>query len=226
MEKPVLILTNNDGIKVESDLFPIEKTQIKIGRGSNVDLCIPSQFISRLQAKIYAKGNRWFIIDEKSKNGTFVNGSKIGVESVELKHSDIISFSNKIDYFFQTEDMDSSETQTVVSSSSKYGVLMIEESEEVIVDDIMLNPRLSDLEWKFLSILMEEPGRIFDYKYIYKKLWNIEEDVFAFTNLEKKWLQGVKNDISKKLVKQGITRDVIKSRNNKGYQLVEKESEK
>ena len=160
MEKPVLILTNNDGIKVESDLFPIEKTQIKIGRGSNVDLCIPSQFISRLQAKIYAKGNRWFIIDEKSKNGTFVNGSKIGVESVELKHSDIISFSNKIDYFFQTEDMDSSETQTVVSSSSKYGVLMIEESEEVIVDDIMLNPRLSDLEWKFLSILMEEPGRI------------------------------------------------------------------
>jgi len=59
-------------IKVERDVFTI-------GRFPNSDLVIPPQdsLSSRNHAKIFKVGNRFYIEDQKSTNGTFINGKRI-----------------------------------------------------------------------------------------------------------------------------------------------------
>ena len=99
---------------------------------------------------------------------------------------------------------------------------MLEKTEDVIIDNIKINPRLGPQEWQFLSLLLEEPDRIHTYKELARAIYMIDEDIFAMEPYLK-MLRSIKNDITKKLRKQGITRDVIKSRSGVGYQLVEKE---
>lgn len=225
MDEPILFLKNNGGIKVDSSLFILDNPIIKIGRDSTADLRIPDPFISRLQAEIYYEHEKWYIRDLQSKNGSFVNDKKIGAEPVQLKHGDTISFSRKIDYLFQSENLDSDGTRSMVVSSSPYGIEMVEKSEDVLVDGIKINPRLGPQEWLFLSLLMKEPDRIHTYKELAQEMFMIAEDIFAITPYIKS-LQTIKNDICKKFRKQGIIREVIKSRNGVGYQLVEKDSGK
>jgi len=99
---------------------------------------------------------------------------------------------------------------------------MNEKTEEVIVDGIKINPRLGQQEWKFLSLLYAEPDRIHTYKELAQQMYMVEEDIFALPTFTKS-LQMIKNDIVRKFKKQGITREVIKSRSGVGYQLVEKD---
>ena len=225
METPMLLLKNNNGINVESNIFLLESPLIKIGRDSSADLRIPDQFISRLHAEIYSEGGKWFIRDNKSKNGTCVNNNKIGADPVQLKQGDVISFSQKIEYIYRDHEDDSDSTRTISVSLSPYGVEINEKSEEVIVDGIKISPRLGQQEFMFLSLLAEEPDRIHTYKELAKKIYLIDEDIFALDEY-KKQLYIIKGGIAKKFNKQGITREVIKSRSGVGYQLAEKEAEK
>ena len=223
MDAPTLLLISSNGIKVESDIFELETSIIKIGRDSTADLRIPDLYISRLQAEIYYEHEKWFIRDIQSKNGTFVNDVKIGMDPVQLKDGDKISFSGKILYLYQEEEFESIETKTMAVKTDPFGIIMDKDSEEVYVDGIKITPRFSQLEWNFLSVLMEEPGKIRTYKELAQKMFNIKEDFFDVEG-NKKYLQSTKSDISKKLHNNGITREVIKSRSNKGYQLVPKDT--
>ena len=224
MDAPVLLLKNNNGINVDSNFYILEDSIIKIGRDSSADLKIPDPFISRFQAEIYFENEKWFIRDPQSKNGTFVNGVKIGPDPVRLNHGDVICFCNKIEYLYQEEKVDLLDTRSMAIPVAPYGIIMNEKSEEVIVDGVRLNPRLGPVEWQFLSLLMREPDRIHTYKELAREMYNVEADIFAIEPY-KKMLHTVKRDIVKKLEKQGITREVIKSRNSVGYQLVEKDSQ-
>lgn len=54
-----------------------EKPQVKIGRVGSNDLVLDDKSISRVHACILKKGNRFFISDQRSSNGIFVNGQKL-----------------------------------------------------------------------------------------------------------------------------------------------------
>lgn len=224
MKEPVLLLKHNYGVTVESDSYPLVNSPVKVGRETTADLRIQDRFISRMQAVLYSENGKWFIRDDQSKNGTFVNDIRIGSGPVPLKNGDTISFCKKIEYVFQSDDPDSDETMIIADDFSRFGIELLEKSEDVIVDGVKLNPRLGPQEWKFLSLLLEDPDRIHTYKELSREIFRIEEDIFAAAPYLK-MLQAIKNDISKKLRKQGITRSVIKSRSGVGYQLVEKDAE-
>ena len=51
--------------------------EIRIGRGSEADLQLPDRSVSRLHARIYRFGNRYFLADLGSRNGTHVNNKPI-----------------------------------------------------------------------------------------------------------------------------------------------------
>ncbi|MHC4821499.1 MAG: FHA domain-containing protein, partial [Planctomycetota bacterium] len=55
-----------------------------VGRSEGADLCIPDAKISRLHCRLVAKGGGWFLEDLHSRNGTFVDGKRVG-ES-KLRH--------------------------------------------------------------------------------------------------------------------------------------------
>lgn len=78
-------------VHVESGFYqgldwPLERASTVIGRGSNADLVINEATISRAHALIGYDGDRVFVQDLGSTNGTLVNGTK--EERKYLENSD------------------------------------------------------------------------------------------------------------------------------------------
>jgi len=62
--------------------FPLNKPQFTLGRNSNNDIVIPETTVSGNHAKLINEGGNWFIVDNNSTNGTFVNGTRINKQRV------------------------------------------------------------------------------------------------------------------------------------------------
>ena len=63
-----------------SDIFPLGRLRITIGRSARNDLCIPDPFASRVHAEVRREGDQYFLQDLGSANGTLYNG--VTVETV------------------------------------------------------------------------------------------------------------------------------------------------
>ena len=140
-----------------------------------------------------------------------------------MLQASISSFSSEIKYvYLETETV---ETQSVMLPIGSYGIVIDDKTEDVYIDGIMINPKLGHNEYLFIKKLTEEPDRIHTYneliKYIYPETDN--GDPFVIPTY-KKYIQTIKNDISKKISKSEISREVIKARSNDGYYLVKTES--
>lgn len=73
--------------------FELSATQLTIGREEGRTLQLPSDMVSRHHATILCEDGTFFLRDENSANGTFVNGAQIEAGSrVKLSHRDIIKF--------------------------------------------------------------------------------------------------------------------------------------
>ncbi len=65
--------------------------EFTIGRADENDLTIEKPTVSRHHAVVTAEGDRWFLEDRGSFNGTFLNGSRIQAGAkVPLRHGDRI----------------------------------------------------------------------------------------------------------------------------------------
>lgn len=78
-------LVSYDSEKV-SLAFPLEGTQLAIGREDNNDIQLPHERVSKRHAALVRSGEGWSIRDLHSTNGVYVNGNK--VQQAELKHGD------------------------------------------------------------------------------------------------------------------------------------------
>ena len=62
----------------------------QIGRGPNCDCLLAEESVSRRHAELRRDGERWFIRDLGSRNGTRVNGMRV-IEEVEVRPGDRIT---------------------------------------------------------------------------------------------------------------------------------------
>ena len=72
----------------EERSFEIGHAPVVIGRAEEHAICIPDKSLSRSHARVEASNDAWFIVDLPSKNGTFVNGARVGRR--ELRHGDTV----------------------------------------------------------------------------------------------------------------------------------------
>jgi phosphoserine phosphatase RsbU/P len=91
--------------------------QAVIGRNSFCDIVIPVQSISRQHARFVREGNRYFVEDMGSLNGTFVNGTRIGGRT-ELRDNDRIHVYEVLLSFHSSESAGST-TDTTLTSHGK-----------------------------------------------------------------------------------------------------------
>ena len=219
MDQPRLVLQNSNGNANITPIFSLQNDHTFVGRDTTADFCIKHPFISRKHAEIKKEGTIWTIRDCGSKNGTFVNGSRITEKPVPLNPNDSVAFSPSIEFVFLEAEM--IETLLAIPSTGTYGIKLDEKAEDVYVDGILVEPKFSHYEYLFIKKLTEEPDRIHSYdeliRYIYPETDNGEPYVLP---IYKDYLTFIKSDISKKIKNIGVARKVIKARTNDGYYLV------
>lgn len=57
--------------------FVIEKERVSVGRASHNDFCVPHNELSRDHFVIYMENEEFFIQDQGSKNGVYIDGVRI-----------------------------------------------------------------------------------------------------------------------------------------------------
>lgn len=72
----------------------IEGEKTSFGRGSEADHRFADDGLSRLNSVIYREGDRIWIVDENSTNGTFVNGMRAAPAGTPLRNGDIVKIGN------------------------------------------------------------------------------------------------------------------------------------
>ena len=75
--------------------------EMVIGRDASADVCVPSRAISRQHARISRRDDRWVLADLGGRNGTIVNGERIG--EVVLEHRDEIHIGDAIFKFVEDD---------------------------------------------------------------------------------------------------------------------------
>ena len=81
-----LLIGNVDGQELQ---FPLFKDRLTIGRTAHNDIQLKAHFISRRHAVIVTENERTRIIDWGSKNGVYVNDSRIAEQM--LKNGDVVA---------------------------------------------------------------------------------------------------------------------------------------
>ena len=73
--------------------------EVMIGRGAfQSDILAKDLRVSNYHCKLYCKGRRWFVKDNNSSNGTFLNGKDIGLLGERaLKNGDVIALGHTAD---------------------------------------------------------------------------------------------------------------------------------
>jgi pSer/pThr/pTyr-binding forkhead associated (FHA) protein len=88
---PCLIMISG---KIVGRKFPLDQTRFIIGRGSEVQIPLEEQTVSRRHAELVIRSNQVMIKDLKSKNGLYVNDVKVAGST--LKDGDIIRIGNTV----------------------------------------------------------------------------------------------------------------------------------
>lgn len=87
--------------KMKGTEFALSESEVSIGREASSLICLDELSVSRHQCLIKKKGDRFFLHDLKSKNGSFVNGKKVTKQ--EIKHGDQIASGDVIMCFLLKE---------------------------------------------------------------------------------------------------------------------------
>jgi serine phosphatase RsbU (regulator of sigma subunit) len=70
--------------------FHLWKERVTVGRARSCDVFLPDQWLSRQHAEIRRRSGDYYVADLESKNGTLLNGERVGEER-RLRHGDVIS---------------------------------------------------------------------------------------------------------------------------------------
>src|SRR6202043_3441958 len=148
--------------------YPLEKPEITIGRAPNSDILLSKdKLTSRRHATVRYENGQYLLRDERSANGTFVNGQQIedmsphvlrdndhvGIGEHELLFRPFASSSSKedvadmatiniarppeVDFTWRTHPDD---LATVATSNDEYGTHSIEPEEEHVASPVFVPP--------------------------------------------------------------------------------------
>lgn len=115
MNVPTFTVQEGSGSSQE---YPMTQNVFFIGRGLECDIVIDKSNISRKHTQISRDGEKFFIEDLKSVNGTFINASPV-LEKREIKHMDVIQIGSTMIVF---NDPDNPSHITPSGASTRLGL--------------------------------------------------------------------------------------------------------
>jgi pilus assembly protein CpaF len=74
-----IVITEKGGAQRQLDF---DGPEVLIGRLEDNDICLPKSNVSKVHARLVLKDDRYVLVDQKSTNGTYVNGRRISAPMV------------------------------------------------------------------------------------------------------------------------------------------------
>lgn len=166
-ERPVLIVKGTDGAPDQH--LSIDKDSVILGRGDECDIRLSVRQVSRQHVRIFRQGNRYFIEDLESKNGTWINGQQLK-GSRELADGDEIQLALAVRLIF----IGSGATTPLPYAPPELltGRLRLDrEGRRVFINNVELDPPLSPPQYRLLELLYNHLGRVCTRETVVEAVW-------------------------------------------------------
>jgi len=168
-ESPLLIAQNGP---LKGQRWTLNKPFL-IGRETTCEIVVADRMVSRFHARITPTPKGMLLEDLDSKNGTHRNGDPVNGQ-VLLQDGDTVQIALAQQFLFLTSDA----TVPLTEDEAHAGRLRLElRSRRVWVDDRLIDPPLSALQFHVLRVLSESQGQVVDRQQLVNKVWGEDEAV-------------------------------------------------
>ncbi len=158
----LLIWQEGDIIKEQ---WTLEADEIMLGRDQSCHISLPSRWISRVHARLRRQGNQYVLEDANSKNGIYVNGQRIYKPHV-LIDGDKLQLAPGLDLIFVDNEA------TAPLPGRMVDQLRLDHDErQVYINGQLLSPPLSTQQYQILSLLVEQPGKVYSRYEVIEAAW-------------------------------------------------------
>jgi len=168
-ESPLLIAQNGP---LKGQRWMLNKPLL-VGRETTCEIVVPDRMVSRFHARITPTGEGIMLEDLDSKNGTHRNGNPV-VGQVILQDGDTVQIALAQQFLFLTSDA----TVPLTGDEDRPRKLQLEmRSRRVWVNDQLIDPPLSALQFHVLRVLYENQAQVVDRHQLIVNAWGEDQAV-------------------------------------------------
>ena len=168
-ESPLLIAQNGP---LKGQRWMLNKPLL-VGRETTCEIVVPDRMVSRFHARITPTDEGIMLEDLDSKNGTHRNGNPL-VGQVILQDGDTVQIALAQQFLFLTSDA----TVPLTGDEDRPRKLQVElRSRRVWVNDKLIDPPLSALQFHVLRVLYENQGQVVDRHQLVVSAWGEDQAV-------------------------------------------------
>ena len=153
--------------------------QLTIGRTGSSDIVVSNQQVSRKHARVFLSDQGPILEDLNSKNGTFINGKPV-TNAIPLQDGDVIQIALAQEFIYLGQDATVPLSPDDFESSvlSYFRRIRLEkDSHRTWILNQELDPPLSMLQYKLLSLLSDSSGRVLSRSEVINHVWGAQEAV-------------------------------------------------
>jgi len=152
----------------------LDKDHLTIGRSPDCDIILPDRAVSRHHACIDRQDNDYQLVDDSSKNGTFVNGQAV-TGPVRLIDGDEIQIALRFRLTFvdagATAPLSMDEPLPAPPRQTQAGLRLDDTRRTVSIADRALDPPLSLAQYRLLHALIAAEGGVVSRDEIIEAVW-------------------------------------------------------
>jgi len=164
-QKEAALLVWMEGEEIKGR-WPLAKAVTTIGRAEDNDIVVDDRWVSRYHAQLRRDEGRYIVVDQDSKNGTLVNGQRIA-GPVALADGDQVQVTPLIKLTF----VDYGSTAPLPVEARPSGLTLDRDKRQVWIRGRLLTPPLSYVQFSLLTLLDDQPGRVYSRDEVITVLW-------------------------------------------------------
>ena len=138
-------------------VIPLDQQVCVLGASPSADVYVDNSYVSRIHAQIVKEGGSFRIRDQKSKNGTFVNGNRIDGDGHVLRSGDRIELAEG-QVILRFHSRGTTLTMSAAVRAGDGDLVVDPKSREVWMQGKKLEPPLSRKEFDVLNLLYQRRG--------------------------------------------------------------------
>lgn len=166
-DNPVLIITDGEQT---GQRWAIQEHEYVVGRGGECDLVLPERQVSREHIRIYKEGDKFYLTDLDSKNGTWVNEIQLQNDTTQLHDGDEINIAMAVRMLFVGSE--STVPLVLEKMQAQKGRLKLDrDARRVFIDEREVDPPLSLPQYRLLELLYDGAGAVRTRDEVVNAVW-------------------------------------------------------